>query len=1287
VSTGSDTRALIASVDSMVTAQINYADLFKKLQPPEPAVPGAFITSIEMPWRLILSPHEGGRWRHSPEAMVSPVTQHTELWHSRLVTPDAKTGEEIEPSYPDPNRTTRAIWALRGDKHEQASVPMTSKWPAPKNGKSALPEPYNSDVNKTDAEKGDSQPFRTTLDNFDRYQIAHLSSNFNYPKYTPEPIDTNLMMLTALGGWLDSRGAWDPPGLSVEEWAHRATMGRDHYVRVVYKGFLFPFGHRVALIKVSERKFHNGKAVAEEKPGNPAYLRQRLYMVVREKERNFADPAFLNATRIPVGKDKPIRLARQFPFTKVKILTETTPDLLDPTQSEIIMGKGQLMFWPQVASGNPFRFQCVATDLDGRRVMFDLPMIFVDNTLAGPRDGANKALYSGAEAYAQTAMEAFNAPKSSKGPLEPAYNTAHLDYQRVALAPSLKSGDTTVQVEEMTFGGWTEKNNQDLRALSDDLQHPVWVPTVESTKARIAAIAQLGGAQGSHLLTYNPTFLREGFGDKNSGAGNMGEVFADLAQGVGPNLDFSKQGDKSGGFVQPNLAPKALSRLAGPVMSDTGEFIKGTLPKGSGFPDPDAAGFNAASLGSLPLPLLFGCIPLGALIDQFTGGGGQDALAKKSPKFASEAGSKVESLVSGLGRLYEFVSNIATQPASIGEAAMQVFKATLDDLIAQAKGFYQEQKAAVQGKISFVTQQLDNVISKLQTMAQQLATMAGDAGNVATTLGNLGLSGSGGAIDLARKAVADLKLLADNPIPVSIPATPGNPGGPKDVALPAGFKQSVLNAVQKIDTVLNQLEALEEMVKTGKALWDALNDIIGNPSTLTGLFSTEQGAADLEALLNGGVVPSKGVTVPGLLTVIGPFRTVLDSFDLLDGAPRKAIIKAVEEVKSLIGTVGEIAKWIKQLTGDEMTIRFDWNPTISSWGFKGAANLGKGANQNPAKWYTDSGAETSPLFVAHDKKGFAVGVEAKVKKSDPKSAKVTAFAGLKHFDLVLIAPASFIELNFEKIEFSVDSAAKMNVDVLLSDIKFVGPLSFVEVLRDFIPLDGFSDPPYFEISPKGIDAGFNQALPTITCGMMQLSNISLGAGFTVPFIGQPLSVRFNFCTRENPFSLTVYAIGGGGFMGITIDPHGVQILEASFEFGAKIELDFGVASGSIEIKAGLYFRMEQDKASLTGYIRMRGNASVMKIISVSIELYLSLEFHIDSGKCIGKAELKIEVSVFLFSISVTVSVERKIAGSNGDPSLRQMLGLNKPDLSLEQELNEININSIYGWHDHVNAYV
>ena len=176
-----------------------------------PALPEGKQTAIELPWRLILSPHAGERWRHAKTPVTSLATQRTELWHSRLVAP-RDDGSVIEPPRPDAQRTVRAIWALTGEGSTQA---MEGSFPA------TLPQPSTS-------------PFRMPLDDFDRFQFVHLSSNFSSRKYAPDAVDTNLLMLSALGGWLDSRGAWSPPaGMSVEEWVHRAAMARDHYVRVV----------------------------------------------------------------------------------------------------------------------------------------------------------------------------------------------------------------------------------------------------------------------------------------------------------------------------------------------------------------------------------------------------------------------------------------------------------------------------------------------------------------------------------------------------------------------------------------------------------------------------------------------------------------------------------------------------------------------------------------------------------------------------------------------------------------------------------------------------------------------------------------------------------------------------------------------------------------------------------------------------------------------------------------------------------------------------------------------
>jgi len=1162
---------------------IRVPDLSRRRRPPQPSPPTALRTSIELPWRLVISPHADERWRHAPGPVTSEATGHTELWHTRLVAPNA-SGSVIEPPYADPNRTIRAIWAKTG---EASAVSMDGDWPSASN---PLPAPHNA-------------PFRMPMNDYDRFQIAHLSSNFSRHGFVPQAVDTHLLMLSALGGWLDSRGAWQPPaGLSVEEWVHRASMARDHYVRIVYKGFLLPFGHRVSLVKVSERKFHNaaldddGNPVISHADGNAAFLRQRLFIVVREFERSFDELVYQNLRDSADTK----RFLYQLPFSKVRILTQVTPNLDDPTKSpsKIDPVNDQRLFWPHVA-GQAFKFQCAATDLDGRTVSFDLPMIFIDNTLAAPGDWAT------AEFYALAAQTEYR----SKTNL---HNVA-FKYQRLALAASNKAGDTSVEAEEIEFDIEAEAGNTTLRAASAGFSRPVCFPSIKLITARVGALAHLGGSDATNELIWNGHYVKHGFDQ------NTGEIFVDILSKPGmAKLDFSSQGDRSGGYVQPNLKPNALSRLAGPMMGDVGQFISGQVPDGAGFPD--------SPLNDLPPPLLFGCIPLAEIIKLVSNVASD---SEQVPKFVSEATTQLESFITGLGRTYALVSDLAAQPSSIAAAGIDVFNATLDDLLAQALGYSAAQITPVQNAAS----QLSAAIMDVATNVQALTNLPIDDPSLAVPLGALS-----GNIVTARGRVNDLVTAANTPV--------------NGVTLAAGLRQQVLSYANQLDAFLADLDKLSNLVNQAQALYSALHAIVGQPGQLGNLFSD---ADQLETAISA------------VAAEIGDFKTALNDVELLSGAPSKLVLDALSVIEQLIDGAN-LLQLVDLLTGDELTIRFDWNPRISSWWLPGA---------NPNS--------DDPIFRANDERGFLVAVEAKVKKNGGGIPKVGVVCGLKHFDLVLIAPASFLELNFEKIEFVVDSGSKMDVDVVLTDIKFVGPLSFVETLRDLIPLDGFSDPPYLDISPQGIDAGFDVALPGITVGVLNINNLSLGAGFTVPFVGQPLAVRFNFCTREQPFLLTVYVFGGGGFFGVTIDPHGVQILEAAFEFGASVSIDLGVASGGVHVMAGIYYRMEMDESSLTGYFRLGGYVDVLGLISASLELYLELRYEFESGKCIGKAQLTIEITVFVFSGSVTVVCQRKFAGSNGDPTLRQMLG-HQPSLSLQDELIVITDQTDYAWREYCEAF-
>ena len=98
---------------------------------------------------------------------------------------------------------------------------------------------------------------------------------------------------------------------------------------------------------------------------------------------------------------------------------------------------------------------------------------------------------------------------------------------------------------------------------------------------------------------------------------------------------------------------------------------------------------------------------------------------------------------------------------------------------------------------------------------------------------------------------------------------------------------------------------------------------------------------------------------------------------------------------------------------------------------------------------------------------------------------------------------------------------------------------------------------------------------------------------------------------------------------------------------------------------------------------------MLGLISASIELRMELEYRTDghTGKVVGRAILEIEVSIAFFSTTVHLECERKFAGSNGDPTFRQLMGLSAdPALALADELAAIDDDTAYAWRDYCEAF-
>jgi hypothetical protein len=283
---------------------------------------------------------------------------------------------------------------------------------------------------------------------------------------------------------------------------------------------------------------------------------------------------------------------------------------------------------------------------------------------------------------------------------------------------------------------------------------------------------------------------------------------------------------------------------------------------------------------------------------------------------------------------------------------------------------------------------------------------------------------------------------------------------------------------------------------------------------------------------------------------------------------------------------------------------------------------------------------------------------------DPQvPATAEATATITNFKVNLFG---FIILWFEEVVFVSKSGQKPDVTVRLRDgedaVRFGGPLEFVNEIRKYIPGNGFSDPPGLTVTPSGLSASYSLTLPSIGVGIFALSNASLGAAFNLPFDSNPVSVRFNFSTREHPFSLTVSLLGGGGFFAIGVCARGVNEIEAALEFGAAIVIDLGVASGGVEVKAGIYFHWlekvpNKGSVELAGYVRIHGELSVLGIISVSLTFNLQLGYLKEGGRAVayGEATLTVEIEILMFSMEVSVSCRREFGGGEADPHFLDLM--------------------------------
>jgi hypothetical protein len=271
--------------------------------------------------------------------------------------------------------------------------------------------------------------------------------------------------------------------------------------------------------------------------------------------------------------------------------------------------------------------------------------------------------------------------------------------------------------------------------------------------------------------------------------------------------------------------------------------------------------------------------------------------------------------------------------------------------------------------------------------------------------------------------------------------------------------------------------------------------------------------------------------------------------------------------------------------------------------------------------------------------------------TDPGSPSYDVLGRLDNFDLGFFKNDSeyALRVKFEYFQFHSINGEKPDFSVKLRDtdpVIFGGCLAFVNEIKDFIPISGFSDPPNLLVTPTGITAGYSLEIPSIGVGIFSLENVKFGAQLELPFTGDPVSLRLNFSERDDPFHISVAMFSGGGFFALDVRPSGIHSFEASLEFGGNISFDVGVASGGVYIYAGIYMHKSETNFELSGYLKCGGALEVLGLVCISIEFYMSLNYEEERNLVWGEATLTLKIDVLFFSKTIELTVRREFAHSD-----------------------------------------
>jgi hypothetical protein len=237
---------------------------------------------------------------------------------------------------------------------------------------------------------------------------------------------------------------------------------------------------------------------------------------------------------------------------------------------------------------------------------------------------------------------------------------------------------------------------------------------------------------------------------------------------------------------------------------------------------------------------------------------------------------------------------------------------------------------------------------------------------------------------------------------------------------------------------------------------------------------------------------------------------------------------------------------------------------------------------------------------------------------------------------------------------SFDDSGQIQFAVSPAGVELPGAMAFVsELAKAYKGKDsGLS----IGLLPDGFQSVLKLPIPNTQAGTSGISNLTIGALFSVRFVkgqGFQLSVGFSLARPDAPFSLTVFILGGGGYLEAlaTYSPNTGQIgceVSLSVTASASLAISLGPISGGVYVYLGMtgHFATGGPGLTLGMIVLIRGEVNILGIVSAAVSLLLEATYNSQSGELAGHGQLSISIKIcWCFTLDINEEVHYTL-GSN-----------------------------------------